>query len=38
MINDYDKGGLKMIDIESFNKSLKLKWIQGYLNDDNHAK
>ena len=27
MINDYDKGGLKMIDgIQSFNKSLKMKW------------
>ena len=38
MINDYDKGGLKMIDIQSFNKSLKMKWVQGYLNDDNHGK
>ena len=38
MINDYDKGGLKMIDIQSFNKSLKMKWVQGYLNDDNHSK
>ena len=25
MINDYDKGGLKMIDIQIFNKSLKIK-------------
>ena len=24
MINDYDKGGLKMIDIGSFNRSLNL--------------
>ena len=23
IINDYPKGGLKMIDVESFNKSLK---------------
>ena len=38
MINDYDKGGLKLIDIQSFNKSLKMKWVQGYLNDDNHGK
>ena len=38
MINDYGKGGLKMIDIQSFNKSLKMKWVQGYLNDDNHGK
>ena len=29
MINDYDKGGLKMIDIKSFNKSLKIKWVNG---------
>ena len=29
MINDYDKGGLKMIDIQSFNKSLKIKWVNG---------
>ena len=38
MINDYDKGGLKMIDIQSFNESLKMKWIQGYLNNDNQGK
>ena len=28
MINDYFKGGLKMIDLVSFNKSLKLTWIK----------
>ena len=28
MINDYSEGGLKMIDIASFNKSLKATWIQ----------
>ena len=38
MINDYDKGGLKMIDIRSFNESLKMKWIQCYLNNDNQGK
>ena len=38
MINDYDKGGLKMIDIQSFNKSLKMKWVQGYLNNVNQCK
>lgn len=27
MINDYDKGGLKMIDIQSFNKLLNKKWV-----------
>ena len=31
MINDYAEGGLKMIDIESFNKSLKSSWIKKYL-------
>ena len=29
MINDYDKGGLKMIDIQSFNKLLNRKWVNG---------
>lgn len=38
IINDYDKGVLKMIGIQSFNKSLKMKWVQGYLNDVNHGK
>ena len=28
MINEYDKGGLKMIDIHSFNASLKIKWFE----------
>ena len=27
-----------MIDIQSFNKSLKMKWVKGYLNNDNHGK
>ena len=27
MINDYSEGGLKMIDIASFNRSLKATWI-----------
>ena len=31
MINEYDKGGLKMIDIQSLNTSLKIKWVQSYL-------
>ena len=34
MINNDAKGGLKMLDIQSFNKSLKMKWIQGYLNEE----
>ena len=32
--NYYDKGRLKMIDIQSFNASLKMKWIQIYLNTE----
>ena len=28
MINDLGAGGLKMIDISSFNKSLKMTWIK----------
>ena len=28
MINGYPEGGLKMIDIASFNKSLKATWIK----------
>ena len=35
MINDYSKGGLKMIDIASFNRSLKATWIKKYLHKEN---
>jgi len=38
MINDYDKGGLKMIDIESFNKGLKTTWVKKYADVNNHGK
>ena len=38
MINDFSEGGLKMIDIASFNKSLKATWIQKYLNPENRSK
>ena len=38
MINEYDKGGLKMIDMQSFNTSLKVKWVQNYFNTDNNGK
>ena len=27
-----------MIDIQSFNQSLKMKWVKGYSDDDNQAK
>ena len=27
MINNYPDGGLKMVDVESFNKALKVTWV-----------
>ena len=38
MINDYSEGGLKMIDIASFNKSLKATWNQKYLDPESRSK
>ena len=38
MINNYSAGGLKMIDILSFNKALKTTWIKKYLDTDNQGK
>ena len=38
IINDCPYGGLKMIDIFSFNKSLKAKWIRKYLDEENQGK
>ena len=35
---NYDDGGLKMIDIASFNKSLKSMWIRKYLDESNKGK
>ena len=35
---DYDKGGLKMIDINVFNQSLKVSWIKKYLDQTNRGK
>ena len=37
MINDYTEGGLEMIDIESYNKSLKSFWIKKYLDIENSS-
>ena len=37
MINNYSQGGLKMIDILSFNKSLKATWIKKYLGTENRG-
>ena len=38
MIADYSDGGLKMIDLESFNKALKSTWVKKYLDPENHGK
>ena len=38
MIHDYSKGGLKMIDIASFNQALKMKWVKSYLDDRDTGK
>ena len=38
MIHDYPEGGRKMIDISSFNKSLKTTWIKICLDSGNHGK
>lgn len=35
MIIDYSEGRLKMIDIASFNRSLKATWIKRYLDKEN---
>ena len=37
IINDYSNGGLKMIDIEYFTKSLKATWIKKYLDEGNQG-
>ena len=38
MIGDYSDGGLKMIDLESYNKALKSTWVKKYLDPENHGK
>ena len=38
MISDYKNGGLRMIDIKSFNKALKSTWVKKYLDNANHGK
>ena len=38
MISDYCYCGLKMIDLFSFNKSLKFTWIKKYLDPENNGK
>ena len=38
MISDYENGGFRMLDLNSFNKALKLFWVRKYLNDNNSEK
>ena len=38
MTNDYPDGGLKMMDIASFNKSLKTVWVKKYLDPESSSK
>ena len=38
MISDYSEGGLRMIDLISFNKALKSTWAKKYLDPENHGK
>ena len=38
MIRDYENLGLKMLDLNTFNKALKLSWVRKYLNDDDSGK
>ena len=38
MIKDYATGGLKMLDIQIFNRALKAKWILKYLDPSNNRK
>ena len=38
MLNEYKDGGLKMLDIQSFNQALKTKWVKKYFDDNNQAK
>ena len=38
IISDYSEGGLRMIDLFSFNKALKSTWVKKYLDSENHGK
>ena len=38
MISSYSEGGLKLIDLISFNKALKSTWVKKYLDPENHGK
>ena len=36
--NDFAEGGLKMLDLQCFNRALKAKWIQRYLDPHNYNR
>ena len=38
VIYDYQEGGIKMLDIKSFNSALKATWIPKYLDVNNKGK
>ena len=38
VVNDYQEGGIKMLDIKSFNFALKATWIPKYLDVNNKGK
>ena len=38
MTNDYENGGLNMLDIQTFNRALKAKWITKYLENSSNGK
>ena len=38
IINNYENGGLKMIDIKSFSKALKTTWVKKFLDRNNNGK
>ena len=38
VVRDYPDGGLKMLDIISFNKALKVVWIKKYLDENSKGK
>ena len=38
IINDFAEGRLKMLDLQSFNRALKAKWMQRYLDPHNRGK
>ena len=38
MINEYENGGARMLDILSFNRALKATWVTKYFNSTNKGK